>query len=261
MTRRDPMPRAESVFRPVKPVRTFDAVVAQIEQAIEDGEFAQGDRLPAERELMRIFDASRSTVREALRLLEGMDRITTRRGATGGVFVTEPDARSVASALESMVRFRQAGAAELAEFRPEFESANARLAAERATDESVAPLLRIVERWTSGRQHGMSWPELVELDLEFHQQVAAMAENEIRTAIALGLNRVVREASLRLSPETLDGNQQATQLRAIADAIAARDPEAAYEAMREHVTVNALAEMRAARREHVIDEPHGEQHD
>jgi GntR family transcriptional regulator, transcriptional repressor for pyruvate dehydrogenase complex len=236
-------------------------VVAQIEQAIDEGQFAGGDRLPTERELMRLFGASRSTVREALRLLEGMDRITTRRGATGGVFVTEPDARSVASALESMVRFRQAGAAELAEFRPEFESANAWMAAERATDESIAPLLRIVERWTSGRGQGLSWPELVELDLEFHQQVAAMAQNEIRTAIALGLNRVVREASLRLDPEMIDGALQGAQLRAIADAIAARNPKAAYEAMHEHVTVNALAEMRAAGRDNVADQPHGEEHD
>ena len=60
-----------------------------VEDAIDSGEFAVGDRLPAESELCRRYDLARSTVRETLRTLEDRKRIKVvpRRGA----FVTDPE--------------------------------------------------------------------------------------------------------------------------------------------------------------------------
>lgn len=234
-------------LRPARPVRSSDDIVDQIRSAIDDGSFPQGTRLPAERELIRIFNASRSTVREALRHLEGADRIRVRRGAQGGAFVVEPDARGVATALESMIRFRRAGVRELAEFRPAFEADNARLAAQRVDPQGVAELLDSVERWAVGAlERGLSWSELVELDLAFHQLVAAQSGNEIRAGISLGLNRAVRDASMALEPVGVDLQAEAQQLRTIAAAIAARDPAGAYAAMLEHVSLNAVLEVEAS---------------
>ena len=60
-----------------------------VEDAIDKGDFAAGDRLPAESELCRCYDLARSTVRETLRTLEDRKRINVvpRRGA----FVVDPD--------------------------------------------------------------------------------------------------------------------------------------------------------------------------
>lgn len=60
-----------------------------VEDAIDNGEFAVGERLPAESELCRRYDLARSTVRETMRTLEDRKRIklVPRRGA----FVIDPD--------------------------------------------------------------------------------------------------------------------------------------------------------------------------
>ena len=57
-------------FEPVAPVRAYERVVEQIEQAVISGALKPGERLPSERELMTQFGVGRSTVREALRVLQ-----------------------------------------------------------------------------------------------------------------------------------------------------------------------------------------------
>ena len=234
-----------SPFRSIQPVRSFDDIVLQIEGAIGAGTFPAGERLPSERELMKIFGASRGTVREALRLLEGRDLVQIRRGTKGGIFVTEPDARGVASALESMVRFRSAGVRELAEFRPEFEAGNARLAAQRATAADGAKVIDAAAEYRDSNDRGAMWSELVELDLEFHQLIASLSQNEIRTAISLGINRIVRGASLALEGTGIDRDQEARELHAIAACIGRGDATGAYDAMMAHVGANSALEIRA----------------
>ncbi len=61
------------------------AIAARLRQAILDGKYADGERLPAERDLAIHFEASRSTVREALRRLEEMGLVSRRIGS--GTFV------------------------------------------------------------------------------------------------------------------------------------------------------------------------------
>lgn len=244
------MTTSASPFRSIQPVRSFDDIVLQIETAIGAGTFPVGDKLPSERELMKVFGASRSTVREALRLLEGRDLIQIRRGTKGGVFVTEPDARGVASALESLVRFRSAGVRELAEFRPDFEAENARLAADRATTEDRAKVVELAREYQARSDAGAPWRELVELDLELHQLIASLSRNEIRTAISLGINRIVRGASLALEG-AVDTADEAAELLAVATAIERADPQGAYDAMMAHVGSNSALEVRVVENQHL----------
>lgn len=239
-----------SPFRSVQPVRSFDDIVSQIETAIDAGTFPAGERLPSERELMKLFGASRSTVREALRLLEGRDLVQIRRGTKGGVFVTEPDVRGVASALESLVRFRSAGVRELAEFRPDFEAENARLAALRSTPQDREKVVALAGRYRALSDAGAPWRDLVELDLEFHQLIASLSCNEIRTAISLGINRIVRSASLALEGD-VDTADEAVELAAVATAIEHADPQGAHDAMMAHVGSNSALEVRAVESQNI----------
>ena len=56
-------------FQQVRPVRLYQRIVEQIEDALASGDLKPGQRLPSERELVTQFGASRSTVREALRIV------------------------------------------------------------------------------------------------------------------------------------------------------------------------------------------------
>src|SRR4051794_41929928 len=66
---------------------------------ITSGRLQPGERLPPEPELCVRTGVSRSTVREALRLLASQHLIVTTRGVTGGSFVAHPDAEQLSEAL------------------------------------------------------------------------------------------------------------------------------------------------------------------
>lgn len=68
----------------------YAAIIAEIEQAIADGELAAGDRLPPERALAEAHGVSRMTVRQALQTLESRGLLTRAIGRNGGSFVAAP---------------------------------------------------------------------------------------------------------------------------------------------------------------------------
>jgi DNA-binding FadR family transcriptional regulator len=87
------------VFRPARPRRVYDEIIAQVQELISSGQLSSGDRLPSERELAEQFMVSRNTVREAFRMLEVSGVITLRRGRQGGAFITRPGASAIASTI------------------------------------------------------------------------------------------------------------------------------------------------------------------
>ncbi len=68
----------------------YAAIMAEIEQAILDGELEPGDRLPAERVLAEQHGVSRMTVRQALQALESRGLLRRAIGRSGGSFVARP---------------------------------------------------------------------------------------------------------------------------------------------------------------------------
>src|SRR5512142_3187153 len=68
--------------------RLYRKIARQLSELIASGEFAPGQRLPAERELAQQLGVSRPSVREALIALEIEGKVEVRVGA--GVFVAPP---------------------------------------------------------------------------------------------------------------------------------------------------------------------------
>jgi GntR family transcriptional regulator len=68
----------------------YAQIIAEIEQAIDDGELAPGDRLPPERALAEEHGVSRMTVRQALQSLEARGLLRRSIGRNGGSFVAQP---------------------------------------------------------------------------------------------------------------------------------------------------------------------------
>lgn len=78
------------IWRPVRGGNAFEITVARLAQAIKLGLVAEGERLPAERELAERLKVSRVTLREAIRALREAGFLESRRGRTGGTFVVSP---------------------------------------------------------------------------------------------------------------------------------------------------------------------------
>ena len=92
------------VFNQVRQGRISDNIVSQIKNAIFTGIYKPGDKLPPEKELIRLFNVSRVPLREALRSLEDMGLIAIKSGVAGGAFISQMGTKSVSDSLSNMIR-------------------------------------------------------------------------------------------------------------------------------------------------------------
>ncbi|GAB1642886.1 FadR/GntR family transcriptional regulator [Krasilnikovia sp. MM14-A1259] len=116
----------------------------ELRTEITSGRLRPGQRLPPEPELCIRSGVSRSTVREALRLLASQHLIVTTRGVTGGSFVAHPDAAQICEGLTTgltlLTNSAAVGVADVLELRIALEVPAASMAAHRRTDTDVALL-------------------------------------------------------------------------------------------------------------------------
>ncbi|MFS1512865.1 FadR/GntR family transcriptional regulator [Chengkuizengella sp. SCS-71B] len=229
------------IFNKVQPVRGFEDIAMQIQEAIYSGQLKSGDRLPSERDLAEMFQVSRSSVREAIRVLETEKMVEVRRGVKGGIIIVEPKPEQVGRSIEALIRFRGATAEELGEFRTDFESQTAYLAAKRATQGQLDRLQEITNLFRDeSSTFDTPWSTLVEYDLMFHEEVANASHNKIRVAIMMATHGILQKSSLSI--EKVDTKewrkQQAIDLQNITDAITEGDQEKARKAMEDHVSRN-----------------------
>ncbi len=227
-------------------------------EAILNGEFKVGDRLPSEADLAKAFGVSRSTVREALHALKTSGLISTTPGATGGSFVEGVDHHSLAErfgeAVANVVQFGSLTYAEVADVRRMLEIPCARLAAKNRSSEHIRRLREVIQ---SEKTVTVSDPQVPGLNAEFHRILADATGNRMLAALVSALHRVTRPlVYIATSPEL--GRESVIQHMQIAAAIDAGDEEAAVKAMeshldylREHVAAVAQAPVAAGSRDPV----------
>lgn len=217
----------------VRPPRVYENIVAQLERAIYEGRLQRGDKLPAERQLVREFKASRVAVREALRALEHRGLLEVRQGSAGGYFVREADAAPLLRDFQTLFRLGRVSLPQLIEARLLLETETAALAAVRATDADVKALAAALDERVQRRAAGR---DVREADLEFHRLVAAAARNPVYAVLTHALMELeVRVVVPRLeTTAAADAEQDAAHGR-ILEAIAARQPDGARAAMRAHI--------------------------
>jgi GntR family transcriptional repressor for pyruvate dehydrogenase complex len=227
-----------SSLRAVQPTYLYHEVARELARHITEHNMQPGDTLPSERELCIQLSASRPSLREALRMLEMVGLVQTRRGgrAVVGSFdlklLTEWIGRSIPRSNENMHGLL--GVRDLLEVRA------AELSAERITDEQLAEIeenLRVTAEKVSRGE------DVLDEDTLFHDVIFRSCGN----AVLQRLGDVIAGLVIDLRHEVLagagGGERMVETHRRVANALAARDPEAAAEAMRAHMrSVTALAE-------------------
>ena len=153
-------------------------VADEIRNAILDGRLQIDERLPNEEELAKRFGISRPTVREALKRLAAQNLIRSRRGPTGGNFVTRPDPESLSKAITGAATLLVGVGAfdvdELVTARLETESICARLAADNRTEEDIALMAAEIELQ---RGRSISGEEFCASDVRFHRALVDATQN------------------------------------------------------------------------------------
>lgn len=209
--------------------KLYQNIIVALQADIAAGRFREGDRLPPERLLVERFQVSRLTIREAMIGMEILGQVEARRGS--GVYVTVPPAGGIAAGELDI------GAFELTAARRLVEGETAALAATTASAEDIAELEQVLTRMIAENAGDTVQDEAA--DREFHLGIARATQNDALVLVVQTLWDV-REHS-PLSMEILRRSRSAgvkpriDDHRAILDAIAAHDPDAARQAMRDHL--------------------------
>lgn len=140
---------------PSPPTRKTYAVLAdQLRRQILSGELAEGERLPVEEELTARFGVARTTLREALRVLESQGLITIRRGRGGGPIVTHPDLGPISMAFAASLELQQTTVGDLDEARRLIEPQLAGQLARTHRKVDLAPLEAAVDAAAEAAERG-----------------------------------------------------------------------------------------------------------
>ena len=218
----------------------YQLLADELRAEITSGRLQPGERLPPEPELCVRSGVSRSTVREALRLLASQHLIVTTRGVTGGSFVAHPDAEQLSEGLSTgltlLTNSAEVGFADLLELRRALEVPAAGLAAQRRTDAQLIEL-----------RGAMFDPDLDELDTmlaahaAFHSAIASATGNPLFELVTRPLYHVTYgEEVVEALPDGYWTRIDADHRELLAS-VKNRDPAAAMEVGRRHLDYIAEA--------------------
>src|SRR5262245_17018520 len=175
-------------------------LIGVFKRLISEGSLAPGHRLPAERELAEMFGVSRSSLRQALKVLEIMGVISQRVG--DGTYLNTAAPSILAEPLEFLILLDGISFHELMEARLIVEPELAARAAARATLEDIAELRQaLTEMEENRRDHA----RFTECDLLFHQTIFRLAGNRVCslmfTVVHQSLERLIHLTSQLVEPE------------------------------------------------------------
>jgi GntR family transcriptional repressor for pyruvate dehydrogenase complex len=218
------------MLKAVKKEKIFQEIVRQIHHLIQIGKLKAGDKLPPERDLAQIFKVSRASVREAIRVLESAGLVTSRIG--DGTYVETDLVENLVEPLATVITGGRESLIEIFAIRKMIEPQIAFLAAERATDEDIVELTRLLEQQRSESGNGQS---ITEIDYSFHLQVAQTARSVVYLTLYTTLAEMINQTRAEYLQEGDRPNRSLNGHQEILEALRSRDPIQARKAMTSHL--------------------------
>ena len=247
--------RATLQLAPMEVPKASDVLADELRERILNGEFAEGDALPPERELQAQTRMSRATVREALRILQVQGLVRVKAGRAGGTFVQLPGRDAVAKSVSLLIRGQQFRLSDLLETREAIEPFCARMAARNRTD---ADLERMDQANEALADETSALAKFLQANVDWHLAVAIASHNELLAGLMTALSRAIytsteneRFVDEKVRRDTVKAH------RSITKAVRAQDADAAVRRMTRHVYAYAQAVVKVEDRTE-ISVPDGE---
>ena len=213
--------------------KASDVLAAKLRELILSSGLAEGTPLPTERELVAQSGLSRTSVREALRVLETEGLVLTKAGRGGGSQVRRPGRESISRSFELFVRSHGVRFEALLEAREAIEPAAAGLAAVHRLDSDLAEMTRLHEALA---QVSDDVGEHVRLNLLWHRTIVRASRNELLIAFFDAISDSVQAATESRSLNSAEVRREVVRAHArVLAAIAAQDADAAFRRMQRHV--------------------------
>lgn len=232
----------------VRKVSLVEAVIEQMQEAVQQGRFLPGEKIPSEKILTQEFGVSRTTLREAFKRLESMGTLTIKQG--DGTYLSnsntstwrpqdeKTDLYKTVEAGEQLDSFgrKPQSLSQYLEAREMLELAACDLAVEMATEEDIARLRQIVvfQHQAEGNS-SLSY----DLDFMFHRAIIELSNNSFIIDFWFSLSPIISEQIKRCV--TIEGvcANAGERHEKIIDALAQRDETLLRTLMAEHIRMTS----------------------
>ena len=219
--------------------RAWQTVLAHVENDLLDGRLKPGDRLPGERALATELGVGRSSVREAIRVLEvlGLVRTNVGSGPTAGAIIVALPGGGMSVLMRLQVAAQGFPVADIVKTRLVLET---HVAAELAGSAAPADLGPCHQLLTAMDAAELTEDEFLALDAAFHLALAEAGGNQVVIATMAGLRTAIEGyvrsgvAQLASWPDTAARLRR--EHRSILAAIEAADPAAAHHLVHSHIS-------------------------
>ncbi|MFF1574809.1 FadR/GntR family transcriptional regulator [Leifsonia sp. NPDC058292] len=219
--------------------RAWQGVLAHIEERLVDGRLRPGDHLPPERTLATDLSVGRSSVREAVRVLEAMGLVRTQTGSgpsSGAIIVARP-----VGGMQALMRLQVAASgfpvADVVKTRLLLESAVAADLAERSPGVQLAEAEALLDAMDDPARTPQ---EFLALDAQFHLSLAEASGNTVVAATMAGLRSSIEGYVLAGLARIHDWATMSARLRAehrsVIAAIVAGDAGEARTRIHDHIS-------------------------
>ena len=210
--------------RPLEKGSVVRLVLERIKEAMLNRELRRGDYLPSETELVRSLGVGKTSVREAIKMLEAMGIVEVRQGH--GTIIRDEAGNESLGPLVFQLILEQATSADLLELRRMFEPAYTLLAMQKATDEDIDHLRAQVAEFAARIRDGS---QTSDDDLAFHRAVLECTRNPFIVQIGTTIHQLFKNSITR-SMQTI-ADVALRDHTAILEAFAVRDAAALQDAV------------------------------
>ncbi len=224
---------------PISVLKTSQVLAAELRRQILGMALPTGAPLPTERDLVTQTGLSRSSVREALRILEAENLVQTRPGRFGGTATNRPNDDSLGRSISLFVHGRGISLASLLQTREAIEPSLAALAAQSRSEAEMTLLNEATQRVEDAFD---DVPLFLRENVNWHIAIASASHNELLRAFLTASSNLIYKATAIDNFSTEDVRRQVIQAhRRILEAIATKDADAARRRMARHLAAVTAA--------------------
>ncbi len=216
--------QANSLTTPAPRGSLVTFVVKRIKEALLNGELNPGDFLPPEAELAKNLNVGKSSVREALKMLQALGVVEVRRGQ-GTAICKEPGEESI-NPLVFQLLMEERRIQDLIDLRMIFEPGITVMAMKRATEAEIETIRRTVLRLQNSIEQGVP---MAEDDLAFHFAILEATHNPFVVRIGKTILQLFK-SSISTSMRTIPKIALRDHKR-IVDALVQKDEDKLVEAV------------------------------
>jgi GntR family transcriptional repressor for pyruvate dehydrogenase complex len=224
---------------PIRPIRRRtvpEEIIHELKSLIDSGRISPGSRLPAERDLSRMLNVSRPSLREALRALSLLGIVENRHGS--GTYLTGSADRWPLEPFSILLHLNKGSLLDIFEARKSLEGTVAALAARRRNEEDIKVMEAALRKM---RLHVGHYETYTKYELKFHKALVEAAGNRVIHDLMEKLYRLLidtRKRVYRYASKTLSYlDEDYRNHEVIFEHIKSGDEQMAMKAMTEHLLV------------------------